>query len=356
LKAPHVTICVPAYNAARTISRTLDSILAQDYSNYDVIVCDNLSSDDTSGIVKTYEDRGVRYFLNPVQERCGESNWNQALSLAEGPLIALYHADDLYTSTMVRRQVEFLVKHPEASAVFTMTQRIDEYDRPIKMGNTKLPKELRGKEIFNYEEFLNYTLKYTTFVVVPTMMSKRELIDRVGVFNWDKYATASDIDLYLRMAKHGPIGVIDEPLHKYRISSLQGSELIARNRITLFDFFHVMDVYLSNPKEKQVAQPQSLTFYELNRFSNLLTCTMNLLAQGNRIEARVRLHDALRWKCKHFAAAFKRPRFFMRLIVAVGFFVCIYLWLGGFVGRKARQLNICINKWRRMPIKDKKIN
>jgi glycosyltransferase involved in cell wall biosynthesis len=73
LKTPHVTICVPAYNAARTIGKTIDSILVQDYPNYDVLVCDNLSSDDTAEIVKTYHEKGVNYCLNPAYETFGES-------------------------------------------------------------------------------------------------------------------------------------------------------------------------------------------------------------------------------------------------------------------------------------------
>ena len=93
---PHVTVCIPAYNAAKTISRTIDSILTQDYPNYDVLVSDNFSSDDTFRIVESYKERCVCCFLNPDQKTWNASeNFNHALSLASGPLIALYHADDL---------------------------------------------------------------------------------------------------------------------------------------------------------------------------------------------------------------------------------------------------------------------
>ncbi len=140
---PRVAICVPVRNGARTIQRTLDSLLNQDYPNYEIIVSDNYSNDDTANIVSQYASNGVKYFFNPVLEKWGaESNWNHILTLAEGPFIALYHADDIYTPTMVQRQVDFFLKYPEASAVFAMTQTIDEYDRPIKRGNIKLPQEV----------------------------------------------------------------------------------------------------------------------------------------------------------------------------------------------------------------------
>ena len=145
---PQVTICVPVRNGESTICRTLDSILAQDYPNIEIIVSDNCSTDETAKNVQCYSGCGVNYYLNPQLEAYGESNWNHILSLAKGPLIALYHADDIYTPTMVRRQVEFLEAHSETSAVFTMSQTIDEQDRPIRMGCFRLPKKLRGQEFF----------------------------------------------------------------------------------------------------------------------------------------------------------------------------------------------------------------
>jgi glycosyltransferase involved in cell wall biosynthesis len=102
-KSPKVTIGVPVRNGARTIQRTLDSLLSQDYPNYEIIVSDNCSDDDTANIVSQYASNGVKYFFNPVLEKWGESNWNHILTLAKGPLIALYHADDIYTPTMVGR-------------------------------------------------------------------------------------------------------------------------------------------------------------------------------------------------------------------------------------------------------------
>lgn len=67
---PKVTICVPVRNGARTIQRTLDSLLNQDYPNYEIIVSDNCSDDDTANIVSQYASRGVKYFINPDLEKC----------------------------------------------------------------------------------------------------------------------------------------------------------------------------------------------------------------------------------------------------------------------------------------------
>ena len=355
---PKVTICVPVRNGACTIQRTLDSLLNQDYPNYEIIVSDNCSDDDTAKIVTQYASKGVKYFFNPVVGKWGgaESNWNHILTLAEGPFIALYHADDIYTSTMVRRQVEFLLKYPEASAVFTMTQTIDEYDRPIKMGSTRLPQELKSKEILDYAEFLNCTLKYGTFVIVPTMMSRRETIARVGGFSWEKYATASDIDLYLRMAKIGSIGVIDEPLHKYRISAQQGSAQIFYQRTFLAHYFNVLDDYISRSDVAVMVQKDPLSIYRMRRAADQIHCAMNMLVQGRLVEEKMNLIDALKYE--HIVEAIKmvtikRPK--MLLVFGAGFVLLAssYLGLGTFAAKLMYKLFQRYSKVQREPIKAK---
>lgn len=290
---PKVTICIPVRNGARTIQRTLDSLLNQDYQNYEIIVSDNCSDDDTAKIVSQYASNGVKYFFNPVLDKWGaESNWNYILTLAEGPFIALYHADDIYTPTMVRRQVEFLETHPQVSAVFTMMQMIDEKDRPIRMGSTHLPKELHGQDCFDYVTFFNASLKYGTFTPVPTMMTRRQVIDTIGVFQWEKFASASDIDLYLRMAKQwGPIGIIDEPLHRYRISTQQATAQINKSRTFRAHFFTVMDHHLSMTEIRRVAKPSALLRYQIQCASDDIVRAMNMSLAGRQAEAR-QLMDA----------------------------------------------------------------
>jgi hypothetical protein len=264
-------------------------------------------------------------------EALGEGNWNHVLSLVRAPLIALYHADDLYTPAMVRRQVEFLQAHPHVSAVFTMTRTIDDQDRPIRMGSTRLPDALRGQECFDFGALLDAVLEYGNFMVVPTMMARRAALDAVGGFRWEQFASASDIDLYLRMAHWGPIGIIDEPLHRYRVSAVQGSFLYSRRRTSLADFFVVLDTYLGEPGVREMVQPQSLALYELQRAADQVLCAMNLLAQNKVGEARVLLEEAL--QLRHFVTALKRPRLLVRLLVGVGFRASLYGGLGGWLGR-----------------------
>jgi len=338
---PHVTVCVPAFNAERTLRRTLDSIVAQDYPDFDVLVCDNASTDNTTQIAKEYAERNVRYVLNTVRSPFAESNWNHALSLAEGPLIALYHADDLYTPTMVSRQVEFLQKNYQASAVFTMTQTIDEKDRPIRKGCTALPIEYKGRMSFEFPVLFNAVLKYTNFLVVPTIMTRKVVLDKVGNFNWQQFCSAADIDLYLRMTQIGPIGVIDEPLHRYRIFPQQGTNLINKSRTHLAHFFWVMDSWLSNKEMHKFTESSARKFYEMYRASDHVLCAMNYLLLKQRNQAKVLLLKEL--KLSHFITTIQRPRKLKTLLSGIVLLWSIRLGLGTLAGRclyKAYQLNL----------------
>lgn len=289
---PKVTICVPVRNGARTIRRTLDSILAQDYPNFEVIVSDNCSDDDTASIVQEYAEQRVQYYYNPKLEKWGESNWNHILSLAKGLFIALYHADDLYTPTMVSRQVEFLRNHPKASAVFTKTQKIDEFDRPIRWGSVRLPEGLRGKWEFDFPNLLNAVLKHGNFLTVPTMMARRESLDKAGSFDL-KFCTAADIDLYLRLSRLGTVGIIDEPLHKYRISENQWSTQLFKFRTYRSHFLQVMDHYLSIPEFRQLVKPQAFRYYEMHGVLDDIIRAMNMFYLGNVADARSLMKSAL---------------------------------------------------------------
>jgi len=333
---PKVTICVPVRNGAHTIQRTLDSLLIQDYKNYEIIVSDNCSSDNTADIVGKYAVDGVKYFFNPHLESYGESNWNYILNIADGPFIALYHADDIYDPTIVRRQVEFFMEYPTISSVFTSLQYIDEHDRPIRMGTMTLPYELRGINIFPYSDFLNYTLKYRTFVSVPTMMTKREVIEQVGMFNWRKYATASDIDLYLRMSKIGPIGFIDIPLHKYRISPYQYTSTLLHQRTFPDHFFTVMDDHIKACAALKIVPRNLLSLYEVHRAADRVRCAINMLAQERNTDAKHYLVSAI--NCKTLSSAItelpaEHLKLFILLIAGSLLLLSVHLGIGSVIGK-----------------------
>ena len=105
---PLVTICIPAYNVEKTIRKTLESILVQDYPNIEILVSDNRSTDNTAAIVHNYENRGVKYFLHSQRPKWvlnqpeiipgwvwgeGEENWKYVVIGAGDGRQAIHQGD-----------------------------------------------------------------------------------------------------------------------------------------------------------------------------------------------------------------------------------------------------------------------
>ncbi|WP_236573611.1 glycosyltransferase [Nocardia caishijiensis] len=102
-----VSVCVPAFNAARTITETIDSIRAQDFGDIEIVVLDNASTDGTGDLVRSMRDERLRLHTNDTVLPMTE-NWNRVMSLADGELVKLVCADDLITPDCLSAQVETL--------------------------------------------------------------------------------------------------------------------------------------------------------------------------------------------------------------------------------------------------------
>jgi hypothetical protein len=337
----------------------LEAVLAQDYLHLDIVVSDNQSTDRTRNIVERYAERGVRYCWHSEGRPAwaatmpnyigGFANWNFVLSQGRGDYLCLFHSDDLYEPSIVRRQVEVMQTYPNVGAVFTQRQMIDEDNRPIRMGITSLPDELRGRLTFDFGTLLNAVLAHSNFLSTPSVMLRRSVFERVGGFNEQQFMTSADLEMWLRIAHHGyEIGIIDQPLLKYRISQRQFGDQYNKLRTTLADIYGVLDHYLSQPGVRVMVQPQSLALYELQRANDCVLCAMNMLVQGKVVEAQLRLREALH--SPNFVTGLRRPNLLVNLTVGMFFLISTHIGLGPFVGQQAYRAYARRNAWRREPL------
>jgi hypothetical protein len=161
-------------------------------------------------------------------------------------------------------------------------------------------------------------------------MTRREDLSAVGLFDL-RFRTAADVDLWLRLAGWGPVGVIDEPLHRYRISSWQWSAQARTMRSDLADFLLVLDDYLNRSEVKKLVTSDSLATYEMERSADHVLVAMYSLAGGRTFGAEAHLKEGL--AIRHFLTALRRPRKFARLSIEVGLRMRTWLRLGKAAGR-----------------------
>lgn len=205
-----VAVIIPAYNAASYLAEAIDSVLAQTYQDWELIVVDDGSSDDTRSIVEKYQPvfaGKVRYIYQDNQGLPGARNTGIRSSSSE--FIALLDADDTWLPERLQRGVAVMDLQPDVGLVHARIARIDArgnlLDKPVCN-----PKYLSG-------HIAHHIYTRRAHIMCPTVLLRSRCLWEVGEF--DRYMRATeDRDLWFRIASRYPFAFIDEILAHYRLS------------------------------------------------------------------------------------------------------------------------------------------
>jgi len=206
MSAPAVSVLMPALNAARYVAKAVESILAQTYTDFEFLIVDDGSIDDTPKILRRYAeyDRRIHIISRP---RTGVVRaLNELIALARGDLIARMDADDIALPTRFERQVAYLKDHPECVLVGSRVFIIDpEGDELTILGRA-----------LSHEEIVDDLLAHRGQMVYHSaVMFRRHVVMDMGGYD-DRMVEAEDLDLFLRLAEVGRIINLPDPLLKYR--------------------------------------------------------------------------------------------------------------------------------------------
>lgn len=204
-----VSVCVPTYNRSRFLGECLESILRQSFADYELVILDNCSTDDTEAVVRKFRDPRIRYLRN--SENVGQiGNLNRCVEVAEGEFICVFHDDDVYDPLILEKELEVFSRHQRVGLTHTAVWLLTEEGLIRKLHQVSKRDYIRA----GHEAFLNY-LQCAHDIVFSTVMVRRECYERVGMFA-PKYQCA-DFDMWLRIALRYDIAYIAEPLAGYRI-------------------------------------------------------------------------------------------------------------------------------------------
>ncbi|HLJ48637.1 MAG TPA: glycosyltransferase family A protein [Bryobacteraceae bacterium] len=208
---PRVTAIIPAYNTARFLPYALESVLRQTYADWEAVLVDDGSTDNTRELVAEAMPKfggRLQYVYQP--NRGLPAARNTAIRHAKGELIALLDADDIWEANRLQLGVEMMDLNPRMGLTHAKVARIDVDGRFIEHPPAPPRKYLEGsiaKHIYSRRAHL----------LCPTILFRRSCLDRVGVFDETMRAT-EDRDLWFRIAEHYEIGYIDEVIAQYRVS------------------------------------------------------------------------------------------------------------------------------------------
>ena len=122
---PLVSVCIPAYNSAVYLKRTMESVLCQTYRNIELVVVDDCSKDNTLEVAEALKDPRIRIVKN--EKNLGMTgNWNKCLAEAKGDYIKLICADDILYEDSIKKELGVLLAHPAVTLAMSDTALIDE--------------------------------------------------------------------------------------------------------------------------------------------------------------------------------------------------------------------------------------
>ena len=199
-----MSVIIPTKNRADYVSSAIQSVLDQTFGDFEIIVVDGASIDNTQEVVRKFDDKRIRY-IREKKDRGVSTSRNKGIRLSRGKLIAFLDDDDLWMPSKLEKQLELISKKPNIGAVYTgawffrKSGKIIGSHIPFLRGNI-FPKILKKNRIGG----------------CSVVLVRKECFEKVGLFD-ENLPADEDFDLWIRLAKCYQFDYVREPLVLYRV-------------------------------------------------------------------------------------------------------------------------------------------
>jgi glycosyltransferase involved in cell wall biosynthesis len=202
-----VTVLLPVYNGASTLHQAVDSILAQEDAEFELLLIDDASTDGSASIVLEYAARDDRVVGVVHDANVGLSaTLNEGIERARFPLVARMDQDDEALPTRLGAQRRFMDMHPDVAVAGSWVLHMGSERRFDRL--VRLPTE---------HDEIAMTLERENCLYHPSVMFRRDVVVAAGGYR-GKFKNAEDYDLWLRLVRHHRLANVAEPLLRYRFS------------------------------------------------------------------------------------------------------------------------------------------
>ncbi|MFZ6645817.1 glycosyltransferase family 2 protein [Undibacterium sp. TJN25] len=202
-----ISVIIPAFNAAKTISRAIESVRIQAMESLEILVIDDGSVDDTYAVVSSLVMPNENFRVLKMPKNSGVSAArNMGIRHAEGKFLAFLDADDIWLSGKLKQQIDAIKLDPQITLVSCNSILISESGEHLKEGHVNR-QPVEGSEAWK-------TLLIYNFLPTPTVLTYRHLVTSLGGFD-ETLAVGEDLDLWIRLAFLGKVRVLKEILINY---------------------------------------------------------------------------------------------------------------------------------------------
>lgn len=238
MNAPRVTVLMPVYNGARYLREAIDSILSQTYGDFEFLIINDGSTDESAALVESYTDHRIRLVHNDGNMGL-IATLNRGIELSRGEYIARMDCDDISLPLRLAKQVEFMDQHQDVGVCgtwLTMIGRKEDAKPPIG------------------HDAIVCRLMFESALLHPTVMLRRGIFFDNSLYYDPGYPHAEDFELWVRCAKFCKLANIGEVLLYYRIHSDQVSEVHSQRQLASANLVRLSQVeglgIVPTPEEK----------------------------------------------------------------------------------------------------------
>ena len=227
--APRVSVCVPLYNKAPYVARTIESVLGQTFADFELIVLDNASTDGSRAVVEGFDDPRLRLEVNSAMVPAPE-NFNRVVRLSRAPLVKVVNAYDLIHPEALERQVAVLDTEAGVVLVSCRHDLIDDDEAAVsRAGGLRTP-DLVGRQ--DTTTVIRRVVRHggNPLGVPGNMLFRREAFDLCGGFP-DNNDFSLDVGLAVRLAEHGAFYGVPECLSSFRLPTGSASSTARRRNL-----------------------------------------------------------------------------------------------------------------------------
>jgi glycosyltransferase involved in cell wall biosynthesis len=242
---PKVSVVIPNYNHARYLRQRVGSVLEQTCQDFELILLDDCSTDDSRSILSLYAGNPrVRIEFNEVNSGSTFKQWNKGVRLARGEYVWIAESDDYADPHLLEKLVSRLDSEPEAAFVYCRSRRLSEHGELDGFQDPYLPDVGQERWISDFwadgrEECRNYLVRCNTVPNASAVVFRKSVYEYLGGAD-ENLRLCGDWKLWASMAMTGKVLYVGEPLNYYRFHGAGISHRSRQNRSDIMEILQVI--------------------------------------------------------------------------------------------------------------------
>ncbi len=264
---PKISVILTSYNHAQYLREAIESVLNQTYKDFELIIWDDASTDDSWNIISGYSDSRIRAFRNDTNQ--SGQYFRNTISEAKGEYIAIHHSDDVWEANKLEKQMVFLTENPEIGAVFSNALIIGE-DGELFEDQAHFYYKIFDQPNRTRYEWLNYFFYHGNALCHPSVLIRKVCYDECGLYRYG-LSQIPDFDMWIRLCLKYGIHVLPEKLVRFRVRKNEANTSGNRSEVHIRGQFEYLQIYsnyllITNQDEFTSIFPNSVIYFEKEDF------------------------------------------------------------------------------------------